>query len=329
MFVNCLLLLLVSCGKAKNNAALILQQSHIVASKTKLWKNGSTLKVLFLDGTEQEKELVRSTAPEWSTYGHIYFEFYELGEIKTKDAELRITFNAAGSNSFIGTDNKRINADKHTMSLSAFNGRDYYDRGTILHEFGHAIGFHHEHQHPNRPIVYNEAKLYEYCEVNIKFDKAKCDKAIKNQVAANLVSTVDFDKFSIMGYDLNNKNIDIYAPGSEKTVPLNNFLSLMDKKNVSNIYPKPTSLTDNQIEWNHQDDIDANIVRGNCRVVEPSEGKIFKKLIDICGGDKFGVAEYNPQTGQLNYLYSWTCSETVYKAIDKLNLISSTACGKL
>lgn len=77
-------------------------------------------------------------------------------------------------------------ADKTTMKLS-FTGRrrDEY-KLVILHEFGHALGLIHEHQHEDAPIVYNDQKLKEYVKdalihQNRSHSPADVEKEIKDQ----------------------------------------------------------------------------------------------------------------------------------------------------
>ena len=61
--------------------------------------------------------------------------------------------------SYIGTQSK----DKEItmwLNLSPRYYRNY--KRTIRHEFGHALGLKHEHQHPDAPQQYNREDLVEY-----------------------------------------------------------------------------------------------------------------------------------------------------------------------
>jgi hypothetical protein len=65
---------------------------------------------------------------------------------------VRITFRETGYWSMVGTDStdpKIVQPNQPSMSLSDFDKKlPYLWRPTIIHEFGHAVGFTHEHQHP-------------------------------------------------------------------------------------------------------------------------------------------------------------------------------------
>ena len=113
---------------------------------SKLWTTGKTLHIRFLNGTAQQKQIVKQFAPQWTQHANLSFVFDDA-----PNAEIRIAFNDDGAWSYIGTDALGIASNEPTMNFG------WQDEGVVLHEFGHMIGMIHEHQNPNgNSIVWNE-----------------------------------------------------------------------------------------------------------------------------------------------------------------------------
>jgi len=135
------------------------------------WEAGQTLKVCFFGGNDTVNRLIADTASEWAKYANLRFDFGTPGRWRdclsprAGFSHIRIGFGAPGYWSLVGTDSQRFAADlQPSMNLQNFNlfysavrfkpdevlaAAKLEDRGTILHEFGHAIGLLHEHQNPN------------------------------------------------------------------------------------------------------------------------------------------------------------------------------------
>jgi hypothetical protein len=112
----------------------------------KMWPNGSTLRVRFMEGSAAQKALAKQQAIWWQEFANLRFEFNDA-----PDAEIRIAFDPNdGAWSYVGTDCLSIPKDQPTMNLG------FQDGGTSAHEFGHAIGLGHEHQNPQGGIQWNE-----------------------------------------------------------------------------------------------------------------------------------------------------------------------------
>ena len=108
-------------------------------------------------------------------------------------------------------------------------------QSTILHEFGHVLGFHHLQNNPAFPFEFNKKAVYE--------DKGEsfADKNILT--VAELPHTATFDPDSIMAYNINAEWIDPLPGASDDIKKLasegikrKQFLSEGDKKAVSVVY---------------------------------------------------------------------------------------------
>lgn len=192
----------------------------------KMWINGSTLRVRFMEGTAAQKKLVREQAQRWTEHANLTFEFSDA-----PDAEIRITFDPDdGAWSYIGTDARKIPQNEPTMNLG------FLDGGTAAHEFGHAIGLGHEHQNPAGGIEWNE-------EIVIRDLGGPPNNWTPSQVRHNVLEKYKADQ--IKGTQFDGDSIMLYFfPGkwtkSGKGTKANEDLSQMDKDFIasSEAYPR-------------------------------------------------------------------------------------------
>lgn len=191
----------------------------------KQWINGSTIKIRFMSGTQEQKDMVERFAPQWTRHANLEFEF--TGDPR---ADIRVTFDADdGAWSYVGTDNKNIPLHAATLNLG------WQDEGVILHEFGHMIGLMHEHQNPDGGVVWNEeAVIADLSGPPNWWDEATIRHNVLNKYSADQLHGTEFDPDSVM----------LYAFPDEWTRNMgatheNNDLSQMDKDFVrgANMYP--------------------------------------------------------------------------------------------
>ncbi len=112
-----------------------------------LWPVGATITVTFLDGSDDQHELVRNQAREWTKHANVDFEF-----TADPDAKIRIAFDPhGGSWAYVGTNALAIEPPHPTMNLAWVEQMPE----TALHEFGHVLGLIHEWQSPNADISWD------------------------------------------------------------------------------------------------------------------------------------------------------------------------------
>lgn len=195
---------------------------------SKFWTNGKRLQVFFLDGTSKQKEKVRKFMYDWN------FSGVQITETTSKkSSDVRISFKYSGSWSYVGTDNKLIGKDQVTMNYGWIDDQtdDKEASRVVRHEFGHAIGLMHEHQHPKNGIKWNVNAVYKYYADN-GWSKNDVDNNVLNKYSETTTNYDEFDKNSIMLYP-----IPSYLTLDGFSVGWNTEISKNDKKFIQKMYP--------------------------------------------------------------------------------------------
>ncbi|RON29106.1 hypothetical protein [Pseudomonas lini] len=217
------------------------RQKRAVASHTKFWSPGRTLRIAFLDGEQDFKDAVKAAAQAWLPHINLKFDFVEGTE-----GDIRIT-TKRGNWSYIGT-NALLEKENPTMSLEPYL---WWPRFTanVIHEFGHLLGAEHEHLHPTGNIPWDKEAVYAHHHAADEEDESYyykrgiVDERYFNLLDASEVNYSPYDPLSIMHYEIRPE----WTVGDFK-VDFNLTLSEADKAFMAKAYPYPDPETETETE---------------------------------------------------------------------------------
>ena len=203
---------------------------RMAVETAKAWEPGTVLKVSFLDGHPEVQTRVEEVALQWSQHANISLDFGNHA-----DADIRISFELAGSWSYLGLDAHSIASDQPTMNYGWLEPglADVEYQRVVLHEFGHALGAIHEHQNPAVGIPWDREAVYRHYEGPPNFwDRATIDLNIFRKYSADRTQHTEFDPDSIMLYPVPNELTE-----GDFEVGWNSSLSELDREFIGVLYP--------------------------------------------------------------------------------------------
>jgi len=188
---------------------------HEESGGLSLWANGSTLRMRFMDGTGDQRELARRAAKEWSRYANVHFS-----EVDAGFAEVRIAFKPnGGSWAYIGPAALGVAAAEATMNLGLL------EFGAVLHEFGHVLGLIHENQNPGARLPWNRKMVYS------QFTRDDADRQIMAPEKVSDYRPYDADSVMMHAFDASFFTDHRARGGAQQ-------LSDSDKAFIAKLYPK-------------------------------------------------------------------------------------------
>lgn len=206
------------------------RRKRSVFNYSKLWANGRTLKIAFMDSPEGDhKQKIIDAASQWLPYINVSFDF-----VDDLQGDIRIATRNNDNSSMLGTDALLIHPDWPTMNLGVKPEHEDFEV-IVIHEFGHALGAMHEHQHPQANIPWDKPKVYEFYQ-NREMNPLTREEVDRNLFAPfNAVDAIytSYDRKSIMHHPVANT-----LTVGDWEVSINRKISKKDKRLMKLLYPK-------------------------------------------------------------------------------------------
>lgn len=199
-----------------------------VADTANIWPQHSTIKISFIGMTKEQEAFTKENINKWAPHVNLKFEFTDK-----PDGDIRIAVDSGSGPSWsdVGMAAKRTPLNEPTMLINFSMGEGTGTATVIQHEFGHALGLKHEHQHPDNELNFNHERVYQDHEKGGR-SRAATHNSVIRKYDRSKVTTSDYDQQSIMHYPFSRK----YLNGG-KEVYENVELSAGDIKFVRSLYP--------------------------------------------------------------------------------------------
>lgn len=210
-----------------------MSPQHIAMMKSKYWGSGGvTLTVSFMESTPSDlQSRIVSHMNAWSDYANVRFV------LTNGTGDVRITREADGYWSYLGTDIKHIPANQPTMCLQDFTmqtAESEFHR-VVRHETGHTLGCPHEHMRSGLVSRLDVAKTIAYFQQYQGWSEQETRQQVLTPLDEASLYGTPVDQDSIMCYQL---------PGSITTdgQPIRGGLDInaSDGSFMGTMYPKAT-----------------------------------------------------------------------------------------
>ncbi|WP_045189649.1 M12 family metallopeptidase [Pseudomonas tussilaginis] len=175
------------------------RKKRSLAVTSRLWQPGRTLWISFLGAPERSlKMAIFEVASEWVDLSGANLEL-DLAEDDDSRAQIRVLTGptAQFNESDIGTD--ALDHEDYSISLTVTPDHPFF-KYVVLHEFGHALGCQHEHQHPDADIPWNEAVVVPYYMQSQDWTEEDVKAQVLGKYNPSGLVKTEYDPTSIMHY---------------------------------------------------------------------------------------------------------------------------------
>jgi hypothetical protein len=205
-----------------------------IGEHTKFWRPGRTLTIAIAQLGNGSFDVIKNVINTWAVHVNLKFKFIELSDNdELYEGDIRIDllplYNDLAS-SAVGTDALLIPSYKATMWLGSDHTRPGYEY-VVLHEFGHALGRVHEHQHPDANIPWDREKTYQWFQRYGMSRELVDINVLPLERSAGFTYT-PYDRYSVMHYAIPDE-----CTLGDWHQPLNTELSARDIAFALRAYP--------------------------------------------------------------------------------------------
>jgi len=199
-----------------------------------LWDQGARLSACFMNGNAQAEKEVMAVFEEVISLTNL-----RIQKSNCKRDSIRISFRHAGYSSYIGRDLLLIDVGTPTMVLENLDlalPLSPLNKGRVVHEFMHALGVMHEHQHPDAGCE-NEI-LWSVIQEQWKWTDKQMETNFRQIVRTDAIHTTPYDKDSLMHYQLDARFLRSGERSSCHSSALRTAMSEGDRKLLEETYPQ-------------------------------------------------------------------------------------------
>ena len=238
-------------NKGKLEQPAIVRQPLTVSTRM-MWPTEQIITVAFYpnEASNIVIDKVKKYAKAWESVANVKFDF-------TNDlhgAFIKVGFKKGGSWSWIGRQVMYNPFNERTMNFGWFDNNTAEEEFSrvVMHEFGHALGFIHEHQAASANISWDAEKVYAFFAESDGWSRADVDRNIFKKYSQTSTNGTAYDRSSIMHY--------FFPQGlttDNSSFTINTSLSALDREFAKAIYPFPPAPSNATGVLNTGDDCDA------------------------------------------------------------------------